>query len=89
VLAQQRELHAERLLAGEAVRAPVTGDSRIDYYAVARRDGRNPAPDRLDGAGAVRAQHPRRDDRDARQALDDEEVEVIQCGRGQPHADVG
>jgi hypothetical protein len=89
MLAVDLVARAERLLAVEAVLARAAARPRVDDDAVAGPHGRHARPDRVDDAGSVGPDDPRRRDRDVRQPADDEQVEVVERRGLDAHAHVG
>src|SRR5688500_8302500 len=88
VLAKQLVLDAERVLAFQTKLAGAVGDPGIDDHAVAGAYPAHRRSDLIDDSGAVASHDPGWCDHDAREALDNEQVQVIERGRTNADAHV-
>src|SRR6185295_6766005 len=92
MLAEQLEVDAERWFAGPAVLAGVVADAPVDDDGIADLElvvgDSAEIADGIDDARGVGAEHPGRGYRDTGQAADDEEIQMIERGGSDAHADL-
>jgi hypothetical protein len=88
MLTKDAEPDAKALLTGTAETALATGQARVENHLGSLFDAFDTFSDLVDHTGTISATNVRQPDRDARHAIEDEEIEMIECGAFQPHPDL-
>ena len=88
MLAEDAVADAERVVTLEAVCAGPVADAGIDDDGIPDAHPLDRVADLIDDAGAVAPHHPPWRDRDAREARQDEQVEMVERGSRHTHPDV-
>ena len=89
MLTQKPISRAERLLTRETVLAGAVAEPRIDDDIVADREASRRTADGVNHAACVGAERPRRNDGDAGQSAQREEIEMIQSRGSHAHTNIG
>jgi hypothetical protein len=88
VLTEDAESDTEAVLSGQAVVAATTRQSGVEDHLGTLFDAFHSFTNIVNDAGTVGTTDVRKTDRNAWHAVEDEKIEMIECGALQPHPDL-